>query len=218
MDVTPPHFDRLARHYRWLETVTFGRQLQWCRSALLPNVVGRRHALIVGEGDGRFLAVLLRADQGVRVDCLDVSPAMAARAATRAAAVPGGRERVRFVTGDVRTTPFPAADYDLIVTNFLLDCFPADELAVVVGRLAAVCRPGGVWLVGDFRRPAGAWSRRLADVALWGMYRFFRVATRLPARELVDPDPLLAARGFVRVAEACRLRGFLAARLWRAAA
>ena len=60
-------FDRLAPHYRWMEAVLAGGKLQRCRTAFLNEVKDARHALIVGDGNGRFLSALLRANPSVRV-------------------------------------------------------------------------------------------------------------------------------------------------------
>jgi hypothetical protein len=128
--------------------------------------------------------------------------------------VPGGVERVRFVAADARTDPLPDAGYDLIVTNFFLDCFRPAELAVVVGRAADAGAPGAMWIDGDFRLPATGWARPAARVALAAMYAFFRLTTRLPTGRLTDPAPLLVERGFRQEAETAWLKGFLSSRLW----
>ena len=201
-------FDSLAPHYWWLERLTFGNRLQWCRTVLLPHLSSHRRVLIVGDGDGRFLEAFQRANPDAAVDYLDISPGMVELARRRATG------RVRFVVADVRTDPLPGTGYDLIVTNFLLDCFPTDQLAGVIDRLANACAPNGRWLVGDFSMPASGWRRLAARVALTGMYLFFRITTRLPASQFVDPSPLLAARGFVPIVVASRMGGFLSARLW----
>jgi hypothetical protein len=140
---------------------------------------------------------------------------MIARARREVARVPGGLRRARFVVGDVRSGPLPGAGYDLIVTNFLLDCFPADQLMAVVDRLAAAAGPAALWVVGDFVQPAAGWARRPARLALAGMYAFFRVVTGIPASRLVDPAPALRGAGFVSTAGWQRLGGFLASTLWR---
>jgi SAM-dependent methyltransferase len=212
--IPPPSFDRLAPVYQPLERVTFGPLLHRCRTAHLDQLAGCRRALVLGDGDGRFLADLLRANPHVRADSLDVSPGMIALARRRVAAIPGAAGRARFVAADARTAPLPDAGYDLVVTNFFLDCFPADELARVVDRVAAVCLPGALWVDGDFRLPPGGWARPLARAALAGMYLFFQLVTRLPARQLTDPAPVLAARGFTPAAETRLLWGFLSSRVW----
>jgi SAM-dependent methyltransferase len=210
----PPSFDRLAAVYRYLERVTFGGALHRCRTAMLPRLADRRRALVVGDGDGRFVTDLLKANPHVRIDSLDVSPRMVALARRRAALVPTAAGRVRVHVADARTDPFPGTGYDLIVTNFFLDCFPPAELAPLARRLADLCGPGAVWVDGDFRRPPGRWERPVADVLLAGMYAFFRATTRLPGRSLTDPAELMAGCGFVQAEEASSLRGFLSSRRW----
>jgi SAM-dependent methyltransferase len=213
--VTPrPSFDRLAPAYHLLERLTFGPLLQRCRTAHLDRIGGCRSALVLGDGDGRFLAELLRANPELHADSLDISPAMIALARRRVDAIPGAAARVRFVVADARTTAPPGNDYDLVVTNFFLDCFDAADQERVIELVTATCGPAAVWLDGDFRLPAGGWPRWAARVLLAGMYLFFRVVTRLPAGRLADPAPLLAARGFTCVTETSWLRGFLTSRLW----
>jgi SAM-dependent methyltransferase len=210
----PPTFDRLAPLYRWLEWATYGGLLQWCRTAQLERLAPSRRALIVGDGDGRFLAALLRANRSLTADSLDASPRMIALARREVARVPGGLPRVRFVVADVRTDPLPSAGYDLVVTNFLLDCFTADELAGVVRRLSEAAAPAALWVVGDFGLPESRWKRWAAQLALAGMYTFFRIVTRISAGELVDPKPALRQAGFTPVAQRQRLAGFLVSTLW----
>jgi SAM-dependent methyltransferase len=213
--VTPrPNFDRLAPAYAALERLTFGGLLHWCRTAHLDRLRGCRRALVLGDGDGRFLADLVRANSHVEVDSLDISPGMIALARRRVARIPGAAARVRFAPADARTEPPPAAGYDLVVTNFFLDCFRPAELAAVIGRAAGACAPDALWADGDFRLPPAGWARPVARWALAAMYGFFRLTTRLPAGRLTDPAAPLAAEGFRLVAEESRLRGFLSARLW----
>ena len=213
--MTPrPSFDRLAPAYRALERLAFGGLLHWCRTAHLDRLGACRRALVLGDGDGRFLADLLRAHPAIEADSLDISPGMLALARRRIMDVPGAAERARFLVADARTDPLPASGYDLVVTNFFLDCFRPAELAAVVNRVAGACAPGAVWVDGDFRVPASGWARPAARLALAGMYAFFQLTTRLPAGALTDPAPLLAANGFARAAEKTRARGFLSARLW----
>lgn len=209
--MTPrPNFDTLAPHYRWIEKATFGSLLQWCRTALLPEMLAVRHALVLGDGNGRFLAELLAANPSVTVDAIDISPAMVELARHRV----GETGRVRFLITDARSKPFAPASYDLIVTNFFLDCFPENDLDRLIARLAAALEPGGRWIVGDFRIPTHGWRRLVGRAALAAMYAFFRFTTGLPARRLVDPDPWLRRCGLALAREESRLSGFLSARLW----
>lgn len=213
--MTPrPSFDRLAPAYQILERLTFGGLLHWCRTAHLARFHDCRRALILGDGDGRFLADLVRAHPNIEVDSMDISPGMLALAHRRVTRIPAAANRVRFIHADARTDPLPARRYDLVVTNFFLDCFPAVELAAVVRRVTDVCDSDAIWVDGDFRLPSSGWPRVAARGLLAGMYCFFRLTTRLTASELSDATPHLKRAGFTLGEEVTRLRGFLSARLW----
>lgn len=207
----PPNFDAIAPHYRWLEVVTFGPLLQWCRTAFLQQLRDCRRALVLGDGNGRFLAELLAVNPHIEIDAVDVSPAMTALARRRI----GCPARVRFHVADARVFSFRIAHYDLVVTNFFLDCFGAADLAVLVGRFATALAPGGRWVIGDFRVPQSTHWQPVARLALATMYAAFGVATRLAARRLTDPSPLLRAAGLEQGEEQTRLNGFLTAQVWR---
>ncbi|WP_165235703.1 class I SAM-dependent methyltransferase [Aquisphaera insulae] len=221
--MTPPRFDALAPHYAWIEAASFGGLLQWCRTALVEDLADARRVLILGEGDGRFVRAFLAHNPAARVHVVDVSPTMVALARRRAGSGCGcgsgcgsgpGRERVTWQVADARAVEYPRAEYDLIVTNFFLDCFGPDDLARLIPRVAVALQPGGRWLVGDFRVPPGRLAGAASRVLLAAMYGFFRLTTRLPASRLVDPRPLLLARGLTPLRAESRLGGFLTSELW----
>ncbi len=209
-----PRFDFLAPHYAWIEALSFGPLLQWCRTALLSEVADARRVLILGEGDGRFLTAFLAVNVQATVDVVDASAAMLAVARSRIAARRDAGRVDWHIADALRFQP-PSVDYDLIVTNFFLDCFSHRELAALIAHLARCLKPGGRWLVGDFELPQGTWQRVAARTALAGMYAFFAIATRIPARWLADPAPYLRERGLAIEREERRLGGFLVSRLWR---
>jgi SAM-dependent methyltransferase len=202
-------WDSVAPMYRPMEAVTFGNALQRARIAWLGHVVHVRRALIVGEGNGRFLEALLHAAPHVRVDCVDASPRMLEVAKKRVHHDP----RVRFVCADLRSYE-PLDRYDLVVTHFVLDCFAEHELAAIVARLDTALDPGGHWLLADFRIPPGRWQALRARFWLRVMYGFFGVAAGLKARRLVDPTPLLEAVGLRRLEDEDHDAGFIGSALW----
>jgi SAM-dependent methyltransferase len=199
--------DPIARWYRWLEYIGFGSALERRRNAFLEDIADARRALVLGEGDGRFLArlapVLFR-HPGTAIDYVDLSDRMLALARNRAG------DRVRYVLGDARSLPLPVAEYDLIVTHFFLDCFDPQDAATLIDRIAATAAPGARWAISEFR-DANWWSH------LWisALYLFFRITTGLKTRRLVDHRPLLRSRGF-NLEKSERARGgLLVSELWR---
>ena len=107
-------FDLLARPYRWLEYLVFQNSLEQCRFALLPALAGCRRVLTIGEGDGRFVAELVRRYPGMNVDCLEGSLAMIERARAR---MPQ-QAAVTFHHADAIGWNYPTGEYDAVVTCF----------------------------------------------------------------------------------------------------
>ncbi|MFO1513608.1 MAG: class I SAM-dependent methyltransferase [Verrucomicrobiota bacterium] len=69
-------FDTLAPFYGLMEVLTAGNLLQRCRTSFLTEAGTCRRALLLGEGPGRFLAELLKANPRIEVTCVERSPRM----------------------------------------------------------------------------------------------------------------------------------------------
>jgi SAM-dependent methyltransferase len=191
----PPRFDRLAALYRPLEYLAFGRDLERARLAHLEHLADCRDILVLGEGDGRFLARLVQAAPAARIRCVDASAAMLARAAGRLAGT-AAPARVTFECADALRLDWPPRSYDAVVTLFFLDCFPPDQVAALIARLASAVRPGALWSWADFAVPPTGWGRLKARAWLALLYAFFRWTTGLAARELPPAEDLLGRAGF----------------------
>jgi SAM-dependent methyltransferase len=209
-------FDAIAPWYRALETIAFGNALQRARLACLEEIDPPSRGLIVGEGDGRFLRDLVRRHPAIEVDCVDASERMLRLARQRIEReLPDSLNRIRFLQRDITSwTPTPGA-YDLVVTHFVLDCFPKGQVADVVGRLAGAATTKATWLLADFCVPPDGFRRTRARVWLAAMYRFFQVTARIEAAALVDPSLFLCAGGFELVHQHLFRRGMVKSELWR---
>ena len=186
-------FDRLAPHYRWLETVGFGSVLQKARTRWIETVPQPKRVLTVGEGTGRFACEFVRVHGDAVVDYVDTSARMLELARLR---IRDGVNRVRFFEQDILSWT-PPGFYDLLVTNFVLDCFSQNELKLIVQKLAGLATPGAYWLLADFCIPKTSFARVHAKIWLAILYWFFRTTTEIRAKRLVDPTPELQANGFV---------------------
>ncbi len=89
--------DGIARWYRVLEYVVFGRALEGRRVEYLNDVADARRVLILGDGDGRFTAEFVRRNSRATVESVDLSGRMIEMAAKR---VEGCSTNVRFRVGD----------------------------------------------------------------------------------------------------------------------
>lgn len=208
-------FDALARWYRTLEWIAFGDDLQRCRVACLGEILAPQRALVLGEGNGRFLCELLRLHPGVEVDCLDASQRMLQLARQRVdRELPGRAESVRFLHQDITSWPAPERHYDLLVTHFVLDCFPEAQLTAIIRKLACAVTDDANWLLADFCVPPNGMARLRARAWLAAMYLFFRATARIPARELVDPAPILRGEGFGLACQHLFRKGMLKSERW----
>lgn len=214
--MTDPNFDRIARSYRWLEYVTLGRTLERCRLHFLPLLVERTHALVLGDGDGRFLAELLARNPEIHADAIDTSAAMLSLLMERCRrAAPGADLRLQIHQVDaLRYLAVPCGHtYDLVVTHFFLDCLTQSEVEALALAVAPKLAPQALWLVSDFRIPVGS-MRLPAQVFVRSLYLAFRILAGLRIVTLPDYDRALTSIGLVRIAQHRSFFGLLATELW----
>ncbi len=207
-----PNFDRLARVYRWMEWLSFGPALARSRRFFLSELGECRHALVLGDGDGRFTAHLLERNREIRVDAVDASLAMLCELRRRASRYPG---RVETHLADVRAWTPPEVDYDLVATHFFLDCLSTDEAANLARRAHSCMAPKGVWLVSEFNEPAGRFGRIVAGPLISFLYRSFGLLTGLEVRHLPDHRQALADAGFALMQRHSSLGGLLVSEMWK---
>jgi SAM-dependent methyltransferase len=209
------NFNRLAAHYRWMEILFEGGLMQRCRTTFLTQTKNCRRALLVGEGTGRFLAELLRANPQIQITCVEHSSGMITQARERLRRERLDDSRVQFQQMDALHWIPPAEKFDLIATHFFLDCFRAEQLQRLVPHLAQSASADAIWLLTDFRVPAHGWRRARAIVNLAALYAFFKLSTALPASWLTPPDPFLKVAGFELMDRRLANFGFAHADLWR---
>jgi SAM-dependent methyltransferase len=213
-----PNFDRLARPYRWLEYLTLGRSLERIRLHHLPNLLQQKNALVLGDGDGRFLAHLLAQNLHLHAEAVDISAAMLQQLRRNCeAASPNTQSRLRTHQADARTFPpsdTPPHSYDLVVTHFFLDCLTQPELDSLVARIVPTLTPNALWLISDFRIPSGP-MRLPAKLIVRTLYLAFRILTSLRPTHLPNHISPLTRTGLTRISRHHQLFGLLTTELWQ---
>ncbi|HTV10148.1 MAG TPA: methyltransferase domain-containing protein [Candidatus Aquilonibacter sp.] len=214
-----PNFDRVAAIYRWAEYISLGPLLQRTRTALLPNLEAQHrnplHALVLGDGDGRFLEQLLLRYPDSSALAVDTSAAMLNRLRNRCArTIPDAATRLTTIQRSALEIDLPPST-SLITTHFLLDCFTQPGVDALIGRLATQLAPGALWLVSDFALPRNPLLRPVARLYIATLYTAFRVLTGLRVRRLPDPRRAFHCAGLRRVARQTFLCGLLYTELWR---
>jgi len=206
-----PNFDRLARLYCWMELFTFGPLLSRCRAAFLPELTTARRALVLGDGDGRFTAELLRENSQVRIDAVDASPAMLGALLRRAGP---SSDRTRVHCGDVRNWKPEDAQYDLVATHFFLDCLTTEECDRLASRLRDAVSSSGLWIVSEFAVPKGWFGQFVGRPLIWLLYLAFGMLTGLTVRNLPEYRAALRDAGFTLMRQRTRLYGLLVSEMW----
>ena len=211
----PPSFDRIARPYRLLEHLTLGRALTRTRLTHLPALPTCRRALVLGDGDGRFLADLLRIHPSLAALAIDSSRTML-HLLRRRCAFAGPRLTTRHSDALYALAHLPATPtFDLAVTHFFLDCFTTAELHRLIPAVRSRLAPGALWLLSDFRIPPAGPLRLPARLVVRLLYAAFRLLTGLRPTRLPDHVSALSAAGLRPLHLRHRLGGLLTAELWR---
>ena len=212
---TQQNFDRIAPIYRWGEYLSLGPLLQRTRTGLLNQLGNPHHALVLGDGDGRFLEQLLLRYPQCNAVAADISSAMLGKLRRRCLqSVPNAGARLTITQRSALDLDIPS-DTDLIVTHFLLDCFSQHDVDLLITRLTSQLAPGALWLVSDFALPANALLRPFARLYIASLYAAFRILTGLRVRQLPDPQSALERNGMRRIARCTLLGGLLYTELWR---
>jgi SAM-dependent methyltransferase len=208
------NFDLIARPYRWLEYLSFGPSLGRCRSAQLLHLTGASRALVLGDGDGRFLARLLAVNTTLIVDVVDSSHSMLTILDHRIRrAGPQARQRICLHHADALEWN-PSGSYDLVVSHFFLDCFFPQQLEQLFDRILPHLRPGAQWVISEFAVPRNTVTACLAGGLIGLLYRAFGLLTGLPVRALPDYPAGLLRRGFLPSQDHRYLAGLLCSQLW----
>jgi ubiquinone/menaquinone biosynthesis C-methylase UbiE len=174
-------FDRIAAFYDLLAGLVFGRTLRRAQAAALAGLpAGAPSLLIIGGGTGWILGEVLRRRPQARILYIEASPSMLRKSQATLQRLAAAQEaQVTFRLG-TEASMAPGETFDAILTFFFLDLFAPDRLSRVLQQLNAARRPGGRWLLADFRTPPWRWQRALLAI----MYQFFRLITGIGAREL----------------------------------
>lgn len=203
------NFDHLAPFYQAMESLFAGGKLQCRRLAFLEEIPAPRRILLAGEGNGRFLPACARRFPDADIVVVDASKRMLETARRKFAAA-----NVEFVHADLLSWEPERDGFDLIVTNFLLDCFPADELAVLIARLGNLAQADACWLLADFQIPDSRLAGLRSRIILVLLYRFFRIACGMAADSLESPDQELERAGFSRIGKQTSEWGLLKSECW----
>lgn len=199
-----PSFDRLAKLYEPLERITFGNTLKRARIHYLPQARDCQRGLLIGDGDGRLSAQLLRENPNITLDSIDISPAMLERASERAGK---NKKRLNSICRDALHHAYLPRHYGYLGLHFSLDCFSQAQAEQLLPKLENALQPGGLIAYTDFRADT-AWQR----IIVRGLYLCFRASTGLATQRLPQ---IVWSHRIRKISEQRFLKGLILSQLLR---
>lgn len=192
------NFNLIAPIYDRLSFMVFGRTLRDAQIKNLNDVQPACKVLIVGGGTGEVLEWLPNAD--LHVTFVELSKGMLEKAKIRNGRL--DRNKVEFVNTDVMKIQ---GTFDLIITNFFLDCFSPEKLQIVLAHLKTLLDSSGQIFVTDFVNSDKLKHRMLLKL----MHSFFRIFSSLESKELADIPSAIEQAGFRKIRFQKLEQGFL---------
>lgn len=186
------NFDFVASAYPLLEFASFGNALNEARDAFLRRTARAPHVLLIGEGNGRFLAKLLARKRGGSVTVIDSSPKMLRLLAKRIDGIRRYTE-LKLIDADFLLWSGEQAAYDAVVTHFFLDLFRPESQLRAVRKIIEVAKPEALWVDVDYRVTKTKVLHRLLD---WLQYRFDEIFSGVEADRQYDPLDHIIASGW----------------------
>lgn len=213
MAASSPNFNFIAPVYDGLAKMVFGDAQQKAQTYFLTRIPQNAQVLILGGGTGLLLAELLQTGLPQRVLYVEASEKMLQKARHRMKNV-NTSCTVDFRLGTEKDI-LPTEKFHAILTPFVLDLFPEEEVKNMIQTLAPCLLPSGLWLHTDFHFSRGLKKQWWQKPLLWAMYKFFRTVSRVPAHRLPRFEPLFRQAGFQQKESAFFFKEFIKATVWQ---
>lgn len=205
---TRAQFDLVAPLYPTLERLVFGVHLDDARRAFIDDVLKADRALLVGEGNGRFLKSVLTRKL---VGCLKVVEKSKAMIRLTKSRIGGtGKVPLELIEADFLRCRL-GREFDCVVTHFFLDLFNPPTQLAIIKKIGEITTEKGTWINVDFTPPRTMAGRAL----MWLQYTFFRIVSRVEARRCFDESAMATQNGWIVVANRRFLDGFVVAKRYK---
>ena len=164
-----PDYNKIARVYDTLVFIVFGSTLDKARNTYLDQINEKNRVLIVGGGTGKIISQLDKLGLSLTVDFVDLSGNMIAIAKKR------NQQNLTVAYHEVDILDYRDSSYDIVLCNFFLDQFSAQDVSLILNHLYTKLNPNGLFLYSDFQ-PS---KNMLNQVLMSAMYLFFRKTVKL---------------------------------------
>lgn len=197
-------FDLLAPFYDIMARLIIGKSIVNAQLHFIKQLKDCHHLLILGGGSGWLLSAICQEYPNVKIDFVDLSPAMIHKARKRLHDHPS----VNFIQGT--EDDIAGRLYDGVITNFYLDMFDEKHLPLVLNKIKMSLTDSARWVVTDFVH-----RRKAHGLMLWLMYRFFRAITHIEASKLADWQNQMIITGCKRLESQEFKNGFILTNLYQ---
>lgn len=204
----PANFDHIAPYYDTLVRLVFGNKLFVAKKEFLEKIPAGGEVLLVGEGTGNLLNLLLQREPALTIDYLDASSKMIEL--TQKKVSPEAKHRMRFLHGTHHNLP-SQKKYDAVMAFFVIDCLQQREAMEFTASLTNTLKKEGYFLMADFFPP----NKILHRTLLWMMYSFFRFVADLDTAALPDYDVLFNGQQLIEAGRSSYMNGFIQSRIYR---
>tara|TARA_B100001093_G_scaffold500237_1_gene550475 strand:+ start:2224 stop:2865 length:642 start_codon:yes stop_codon:yes gene_type:complete len=189
-------FDIVAKYYNTLEILAFGKILYGTRLCFLTRSSNPINILLVGEGTGCFLKCLANCNPKSSITVIDSSKRMIkviheCNYTTKV-------EDITILHQDYFNYS-PIIKYDLIYTNFFLDCFKSADVLKIVGNIKSMLNETGEWNDVDFTKPnvSNLLNYTYNKLILNVLYKSFRLICKIESVSIKDVDFNHQKLGFI---------------------
>ena len=189
-------FDTIAKYYNFLEILAFGKILYGTRLHSLNRTSNPNNILLVGEGTGYFSKYLVKCYPKSSMIILDSSNQMIK-------IMQGHNEISKVQNITISQQDYfkhtPAIKYDLICSNFFLDCFKSSDVLRIVGKIKLMLNENGEWNDVDFTMPRrkNLLNCKYNKLILKILYTSFRLICKIESVSIEDVDFDYQKLGFI---------------------
>lgn len=209
-------FNVLCPAYDFISTLFFGKSLINSQTYFITELTKVKSVLILGGGTGKLLLELMKQDIAESYYYLDISESMIQKSKRKVLRkFPEKARQVIFECGSYQNIN-SYDSFDLIITPYVLDCFPEKEIREVMFLLNTKLKSNGQWLFVDFNiSKNSAVATFISSITIKLLYYFFNIFCKLRVKNLPNFSSYFSELNLDTVYENYFLNGMLVGRVYQ---